>query len=173
MNPAIQTEKSGKLAFSTLLDLSALALVYFTPTLSHMISAPLYLIEPMRLMLVLALVHTQRKNAYLLALSLPLFSFLISGHPVMAKMLLMTGELSLNVLLFYVLAKRLTSPFMVILGSILLSKIAYYLVKFVLLQVLLLQGNLVSTPLWIQLVTALVFSLYASWAIGKENKVLP
>lgn len=169
MNSTTQTVRQGKVAVTALLDLSAIALVYFTPTLSHLLSLPLYLIEPMRLMLVLALVHSSKQNAYLLALSLPLFSFLVSGHPVMAKMFLMTGELALNVFLFYKLAKWVKSPFMLILSSILLSKLAYYLLKFLLLETVLLQGNLVATPLWIQLLTMLAFSTYTSVMLSKNK----
>lgn len=145
---------------ASLLNVSALAFIYFTPALSHILSLPIYLIEPMRLMLILALVHTNKRNAYLLAFTLPLFSFLVSGHPVFAKMLLISFELALNVFLFYYISKRTPNVLFAALGSILLSKAAYYLVKFGLLQMLLLNGNLVSTPLFIQLITTLVFSFY-------------
>ncbi|MDY0202455.1 MAG: hypothetical protein RBR40_15895, partial [Tenuifilaceae bacterium] len=59
-----------------LFDIFALAFIYLIPTISHMLSFPLYLIEPMRIALVLALVHTTKRNAYIIALTLPLFSFL-------------------------------------------------------------------------------------------------
>lgn len=168
MNSSIQTFQSGKFAASVLLDLGALALIYFTPALSHMLNLPLYLIEPMRLMLVLALVHTNKMNAYLLAFTLPLFSFLFSGHPVLPKMLLITGELVLNVFFFYLLASRLKNTLFIVFASIILSKIGYYLAKFVLLQWLLLEGTLFSTPVFIQLFSSLIFSLYA-WMILKNQ----
>lgn len=145
---------------SILLDLSALAFVYLVPTLSHLTALPIYLIEPMRLMLILALVHTNKNNAYLLALSLPLFSFLISSHPVFAKMLLISFELSLNVFLFYLLKDRFLKVFPAILLSIILSKMAYYSIKFGLLSFAILNGSLISTPLFIQLITTTVFSFY-------------
>ncbi len=44
-------------------------------------------------MLILAIAHTSRKNAYLIALTLPLFSLLISAHPSLIKTSLITGEL--------------------------------------------------------------------------------
>ncbi len=143
-----------------LIDLSALAFIYLVPTLSHLLALPVYLIEPMRLMLVLALVHTNRQNGYLLALTMPLFSFIISGHPVFAKMVLIAAELSLNVFLFYLLSKRMKYIFPAIFLSIVLSKAVYYLLKFALIQLAILDTGLVATPLIIQLAMAVVFSGY-------------
>lgn len=145
-----------------LIDISALVFIYLVPTLSHMLSLPVYLIEPMRLMLVLALVHTNRQNCYLLALTMPLFSFIISGHPLFAKMFLIAAELSLNVFLFYLLSKRMKSIFPAIFLSILLSKVFYYLLKFVFIQLALINTGLVATPLLVQVLMAIVFSCYAT-----------
>ena len=123
---------------------------------------PVYLIEPMRLMLVLAMVHTNRQNSYLLALTMPLFSFIISGHPVFAKMFLIGMELSLNVFLFYLLSRRMKHIFPAIFASILLSKAIYYLVKFGLIQMAVINTGLVATPLLVQLVMAVAFSSYVA-----------
>ena len=79
-----------------LFDILALTFIYFVPTISHMLSFPLYLIEPMRIALILALVHTTKKNAYIIAITLPLFSFLVSAHPVFYKMMLISGELVID-----------------------------------------------------------------------------
>ncbi|MBU1370444.1 MAG: hypothetical protein KJ578_03740 [Bacteroidetes bacterium] len=155
---------------SASLDILALAFIYFTPALSHMFQLPIYLIEPMRLALILALVHTNKKNAYLLALTLPMFSFMISGHPVFIKTILISLELSLNVFLFYYLTQRSKNLLFAVLGSIIISKIVYYLLKYGLLQMLLLDGELVSTPLLIQLITSLVFSFYC-FVLLKRQKV--
>ena len=143
-----------------LIDITALAFIYLVPGLSHLLSLPVYLIEPMRLMLVLALVHTNKRNSYILALSMPLFSFIISGHPVFAKMFLIGMELSLNVFLFYLLAGRIRNVFPAIFISILLSKAVYYLLKFALIRLAVIDTSLVATPLLIQLVMTLVFSSY-------------
>jgi hypothetical protein len=143
-----------------LIDITALAFIYLVPTLSHLLSLPVYLIEPMRLMLVLALVHTSKRNSYILALSMPLFSFIISGHPVFAKMFLIGMELSLNVFLFYLLAPRMRNVFPAIFISILLSKAVYYLLKFALIRLAVMDTSLVAMPLLIQLVMTVVFSSY-------------
>ena len=141
------------------LDVFALAFIYFLPAISHMLSIKLYLIEPMRLMLVLALVHTNRKNAYLLALTLPLFSFLISSHPVLIKTMLISAELVVNVALFYFLVKRI-HVLPAIFLSIWLSKIFYYGLKYISILTIFPGERLISTPILIQLATSAVFSLY-------------
>jgi len=149
-------------ATGILIDLTALAFIYLVPALSHLMRLPVYLIEPMRLMLVLAMVHTNRQNSYLLALTMPLFSFIISGHPVFAKMFLIGMELSLNVFLFYLLSRRMNYIFPAIFASILLSKAIYYLVKFGLIQMAVINSGLVATPLLVQLVMAVAFSSYVA-----------
>ena len=153
-----------------LIDLSALLLVYFTPALSHLLGFPLYLLEPMRIAVVLALVHTRPRNAWFLALTLPLFSYAVSAHPHFLKMLLITAELLFNVWLFFLLEKKLRGNRAVALGlSILLSKAAYYLLKFALVSSLLIEGSVISTPLWIQALTLLAFALYMGVAGKKQT----
>lgn len=164
-SPSIQLNSVVK---SILLNIIAVTFIFFVPALSHMLSVPLYLIEPMRVMLILAMVHTNRSNAYILALGLPLFSFLVSSHPVAAKMVLIAAELSLNVFLFYLLRKK-TDVFLSVMGSVVLSKLAYYIVKFAFLQFALLKGGLVGIPIYMQVIMTLIFSTYA-WIILR-NKV--
>lgn len=143
-----------------ILFIAAITFIYFVPALSHLIGFPLYLIEPMRIMLVLAITHTAKRNAYLLAVTLPLFSWLVSGHPLLFKMGIITAELVLNVWLFYFLDGRLNNRPVALLLSIVISKGAYYLMKFGLLSAALLEGALISTPLYIQAVVTLVFTGY-------------
>lgn len=160
MKALLQPLVQKRTLISILIDISALAFIYFVPTISHLISLPVYFIEPMRLMLVVALVHTSKRNAYLIALTMPIFSFLISGHPLLPKMMLIAFELSLNVFLFYTLLSLTKRRFPSILLSIVLSKMVYYLIKFGLIQFAVIDSGLISTPLIIQTITALVFSFY-------------
>ena len=145
---------------SILFDIAAIAFIYFVPAISHLLSLPVYYIEPMRLMLILSLVHTTQKNAYIIALTLPLFSFLISAHPIFAKMLLITVELTLNVFIFYALVNKFKHTFFPILISIIASKLVYYGIKFGLIQWAVLESGLISTPILMQITTTLVFSVY-------------
>jgi hypothetical protein len=141
-------------------DLMALLAIYLVPAISHLLSLPVYFIEPMRIMLILALVHTSRKNAYLIALTLPVFSFLISAHPTLIKTSLITAELLINVWLYFFLVKKISNNALSILLSIIVSKIFYYLVKLLLINSVLMTGNLISTPIYIQVIMLFVFSGY-------------
>jgi hypothetical protein len=152
---------SRKTITSIVFDILALAFIYFVPTISHMLNFPLYLIEPMRIALILALVHTSKQNAYIIALTLPLFSYLVSAHPVFYKMMIISGELIINVWLFYFIFNRTKNAFVSILSSIVLSKAIYYLAKFIAIAIVFkVNENIVSTSLYIQAATTLVFSLY-------------
>ncbi|MCB2195118.1 MAG: hypothetical protein KQH79_04620 [Bacteroidetes bacterium] len=159
MNTTTRTLDSLQIR-SIIFDIIAISFIYFVPTISHLLSLPVYLIEPMRLMLILALVHTSKQNAYILALTMPLFSFLLSAHPVFPKMLLITFELSLNVFIFHLLVSKFRSTFVPILISILGSKVIYYLIKFGLIQFAILKSGLISTPILIQAVMTIIFSSY-------------
>jgi len=160
MNALTHTLIQRRALNGILIDIFALAFIYLVPTISHLLSLPVYLIEPMRLMLILALVHSSKMNGYLLALTMPLFSLIISGHPVLPKMILIAAELTLNVFLFYFLAKRIKHLFPAVFLSIIISKTVYYILKYLMIQLTLINSGLVTTPILIQIVTALVFSFY-------------
>ena len=141
-------------------DLIALLAIYLVPAFSHLLGLPIYFLEPMRIMLILAIVHTSRKNAFLIALTLPLFSFLISAHPSLVKTSLITSELLLNVFLFFFLFEKLSNKTLSIFLSIIASKIFYYLFKFLLINSALISGDLILTPMYIQILMVLFLSGY-------------
>jgi hypothetical protein len=141
-------------------DILALLAIYLVPAISHLFSFPVYYLEPMRIMLILAIAHTSRRNAYLIALTLPIFSLLISAHPSLIKTSLITGELLLNVWLFFYLSEKLSNKPLSIFLSLIASKIFYYLIKFLLITSVLINGELISTPMYIQMIMLFVFSGY-------------
>lgn len=142
-----------------ILDLIAVAIVYLVPTVSHLFSVPLYLAEPLRVFVILSLIHTRKENAFILAFTLPLFSFLISGHPIMLKMLIIIFELALNALLFIILTKR-TNIFLSMLLSIALSKLFFYGVQYLFISAGMIDASMVEHPLIPQIVVTLVMSGY-------------
>lgn len=154
---------------SLLLDIAAITFVFFVPALSHLTGLPLYLVEPMRIMVVLALLHSHQYNAWALALILPAFSFFVSGHPYPIKMVLITAELILNVAFFQLLMRKLP-PFVSMFTAIIGSKVIYYLFKYVVVSAGLLQIEMFATPIYIQLITALVFSGYAFMILKPANR---
>jgi hypothetical protein len=145
---------------SSVFDFTAIILVYFMPAISHMFAFPVYYLDPMRILVILALVHTKKENAVILAITLPIFSFLVSGHPVFAKSGLILSELLINVLLFLVLEKKLKNLFVLGFVSIILSKIYYYIAKYLLVSFGVIQGELFSTPIYVQIGLAFLLAVY-------------
>lgn len=146
-----------------LTDAVAVLFILGVPALSHLTSVPFYLLDPMRLAVLGALLASRsRVNGLVLAVALPLVSFAISGHPVFPKCLVIAAELSVNVLLFSWLVKAFSAaPVRIGLAafiSILLSKVFYYGLKALVLGAGLMQMELVSTALWVQLVVAVMIS---------------
>lgn len=141
-------------------DLMALLAIYLVPTVSHFLSFPVYYLEPMRIMLILAIAHTNRKNAYIIALTLPIFSLLISTHPSIIKTALITAELFLNVWLYFFISQKLSNKFFSMFLSILSSKIFYYLTKILLVNLALISGDAIATPIYIQIIMLFILSGY-------------
>jgi hypothetical protein len=143
---------------SILVDLLALGFILLMPALSHTTGIPFYFIEPMRIMLVVALLFSSRGNAYAIAVMLPVFSFLISGHPAPVKMAVIVVELLLNVWLFLTLIKQTHKPFISMFSSILLSKLFCYLTYWVVFSRTFVIEESQTIFLLSQLVVALVLS---------------
>lgn len=142
------------------LDVIAIGIMYLVPTLSHLVSLPLYKFEPMRIVLLANfLLLTDKRNAYIMAITLPLFSFAVGNHPVLLKAVLMGAELALNIFLFTQLSKKIRNNGVSMFLSIVLSKIAYYAVKFTLIFTGIWATNMIGTELIWQVVIAIVLSL--------------
>lgn len=142
------------------------------PALSHMVSFPLFLFDPMRLLVLAGLFWTaNRKNALLLAVALPLLSFFFSGYPTLPKTMLIAGELAVNVLLFVWLGGKMRSVFLSMLLSVLLSKVFYYLLKWLLLPVLFPESPLFGHGLPVQVAVAVAFAaLFAAGEAWRRNR---
>jgi hypothetical protein len=152
-------------------DIIALSIIYLTPTLSHIFSFPVYYLDPMRLMLFLVIIHTNKRNSYLIAATLPLVSFITSSHPVFIKSLTMSVELVLNVWLFFEFSKLFKNNLIPAALSIIVSKMVYYTVKIFLVSTALLSTSIISTPLHFQIAVLLIISAYAFFMIPRNNKI--
>lgn len=128
--------------------------------MSHLLAFPLYYFDPMRFALVFAMLHTSKRNTFIIALTLPLFSFLISSHPSLIKSGLLTTELLLNVFLYFVLVHKYNSRVISLIFSIIISKVVYYLLKYILIETGILTDKLFSTPFYYQTITVFLISLY-------------
>lgn len=141
-------------------DIAVIILFYMIPTLSHLTSIPFYRFEPMRCVLMLTLLLTgNKKNAYVMAITLPLFSFLVGSHPFFIKAILMAIELSINVLLFDKLSKRINNTVVSMFVAIVLSKVLYYIIKLGLLKTGFVVGHLFTTSVWLQIFIVAILAL--------------
>ena len=152
------------------IDLVIVAFIYFLPALSHLFAFPFYLVEPMRLGLIFCIINTNRTNSILIALTLPFISSLISSHPDFAKSILISAELVINVILFYYLIQRINNKFLVMLISIIIAKSIYYTGKLSFLSLGFLEGDLISTPLWIQYIMMLAVSIIAQLSLHPKTE---
>jgi len=152
-------------------DFIALSSIYLIPTLSHIFNFPVYYLDPMRLMVFLVIIHTNKKNSYLIAATLPLVSYITSSHPVFIKSLTMSVELILNVWLYYEFSKILNNKFVPAALSIIVSKVVYYGVKYFLVSIALLSTSIISTPLHFQIIVLLLISSYAFIMMPRSNKL--
>lgn len=150
--------KNYKILF---VDIFIFLMVYFIPAWSHLLPIPLYLLDPMRIFLFTGYLLSQNsKNAYFLAITIPIFSMLVTGHPVFAKSLLIAMELFVNIFIVAYWSKyKGTSMYVVIFCSVIISKIVYYLMKYIFLSVGWLSGDLFSTGIVTQLLVALVITV--------------
>lgn len=149
-----------------ILDFFLLTAAYLLPAFSHWLSFPLYQCDPMRIILLSGLlISCNKKNAYVMALTLPLFSFLLTAHPVFPKNIAIIIELMANVALFDFLSKRLKSTFGAMFIAIVASKVLYYGLKAVLLAVGVLQTNFIDTQIGTQIIVAAVLA----GAFGLQN----
>lgn len=138
-----------------LFDVLLLTALYILPSLSHVTAFPLYMFEPMRVALIVALLFTNRANTYLLAFTIPLASSVITGHPVFFKAILMGIELTILVASYSYLVRMDRIPaFVALTAGIIIGKLVYYSMKYAALSAGFLSGSFVSTPWQNQLVLA-------------------
>jgi hypothetical protein len=145
---------------SLIINLGGILLIYFLPDISKLLNFQFYLFEPMRVIVIVSIVLSSKKNAYILAILLPIFSFLFSNHPSITKTIILSGELLLNIFLYFKFKKSYNNDFLWMAVSIVLSKFTYYLAKYFLIELSLLKGDLISTPIYIQLLIIILLSSY-------------
>lgn len=160
MGVLLELSKTENKTGSAVMYAAALIFIYTLPAISHLINYPVYYFEPMKIMLILSIAHTGKWSSIFIALTLPAFSFIISDHPSLLYSFIMTGELLVCVLLFFALIKRVNNIFAAMSVAVIISKLFYFSVKFVLLQVSVINGELFTTPVLVQVFNIIVLSGY-------------
>ena len=86
--------KKTTVARTAIIDAALLAAACLIPTLSHITALPLYMLNPMLLVLLAGMLAVRsRTNAFLLAVLLPVVSMLAVGMPTPLKALCMAAEM--------------------------------------------------------------------------------
>lgn len=136
-----------------LLDVLLLTLTCLIPAASHLLAVPLYMLNPMlALLLTGILLGRDWRNAFVLAVLMPLVSCMVVGMPTAPKMVCMMAELATVAVLFHLLSRRwATLP--AVLVSVLAAKGVYYALKAVIIA----PAVLIGTAWWMQLGAVLVW----------------
>lgn len=143
-----------------ILDTVLISIVLIVPVVVHALGFSTRYIEPMRLSLFASvLLASDRKNAYLLAIILPLLSMCVIGMPVWHKAVLMSVELCANVFLYYRMCGWNVNSFVAVLISIVGSKVLYYFLKFILIQLALIPQSTLIGNLVPQLIAAVMIAV--------------
>ena len=171
MNQIVLSKKDSRVITKSLVtDILLLGVIYLLPTISHLLAFPLYLLDPMRIVIFASILLSCNKyNSYLLAATVPLFSYYIGGHPIFMKSVIIAVELLVNVMLFWFLLKRWKNMFLVTLFSIILAKFVYYALKIIFIEIGWIQIELISTSVYLQIVVALVISILMHIIINKQD----
>ena len=150
----------GSLRQMVLVDLLVLLAIFLIPGISHLTHLPFYYLEPMRFFLLASFFLTRnRTNTLLLSLLIPVFSWLVSGHPVFIKALLIGAELAINgYLLMWFLNKR-WNLLLALTVSMITSKIFYYLLKYFVVSTGILNMEIISTDIGIQCIGITVIAI--------------
>lgn len=155
-----------------IVSLISFIIIYLTPILSHILPIPVSLFEPMRIVLLAGYFYARNKHSsFIIALTLPVFSFWITGHPLVIKSLIISIELIVNLHILVALLKNSKIPlFVAISVSIILSKIIYYFMKAIFNYLNIITGPIITTPLIYQLLAVILITICFTIILNMLNK---
>ena len=122
---------------------------------SHSIGLPLYKLNPMHWVIFFAILFRKPSLGAIivLAFALPFTSNLITGHPLLIKSVIMGVELSIYGVVFNSLTNYYTiRPVLAYVISQIAGHIVYYWLKYIMINVGLLDSALISTSIVLQLI---------------------
>ena len=155
----IQAINLKKTTIVGLTDILVLGLFYIASSLSHMFYIPFYVLDPMRLFVFILIISTNKTNAVLMAITLPYFSFLTSGHPLFPKFMIISIELSSNVILYHFFLQYLKNTTLSGALSIAVSKLLYYVIKYIMIILGIFGGSLITTSINYQIISLIIIGI--------------
>ena len=162
--------KQQSLARTALIDATLVATACLIPAVSHLLTLPLYKLNPMLMVIAAGLLLTRsRWNAYLLALVVPFATCLLAGMPTPLGALCMVCEYTVLVTVFNITGSRtgFWGMFGSILAAVVAGKVVYYFAKWLLLQ----PYQLIGTSIVWQIVSMLAISAAFAFLWCKKKQI--
>ena len=162
----VTISKTDSMARTVVIDLSLLCVMCLVPTLSHVFTLPLYILNPM-LMCLLAgvLLVDSRANAYILAVLMPVVSMLITGMPIPPKAMCMVVELASVVAVLHLLENKVPH-FIAVMSAVLAGKVVFYLFKALVLT----PAVLFETNIVVQIIVAVAIAGVYAFVRKRQTK---
>lgn len=136
--------------------------IILIPTISHVLALPIYKLNPMHWIICLYCLSNKRSvnSIVLISILMPIASVLFTGHPELAKGLIMIAELYIYGLVFFAFNKSTHFDlFRAFIISQVSGKSVYYLGKLLFLRFGWLAGPLFSQSLLSQLLVTLLIGI--------------
>lgn len=161
----ITISKTDSVIRTVIVDAVLLAIICIVPAISHIVAFPLYKLNPMLFCLMTGMLLVgDKRNAYLLAVMLPLVSTMMSGMPIPVKMICMIPEM-LSVVAVFQLLQNYWKAFPSILAAVLVGKVVYYVIKAFVIA----PAALFGTSLLIQGIVVFVFAAIFALLYSKRQ----
>lgn len=141
------------------------------PWISGITGLPVYYIEPMRIAVIIGILHFKKWTSMTLALALPFISFFILSHPPVDKAGIIAIELLINIYLFFKFYKIFKQGFLPMLFSIISSKTICYGIYLLVYDMDFFRSETSTDFLIAQMISTTIFSLY-SYFVVKNHKAI-
>lgn len=151
----LKSKNTQSVARIFIVDATILLILFALPTISHQLPFPLFLIEPMRIMVLASYLFTNKQNGLMIGMAIPIFSSLTSGHPIFLKSILISLELVSMLLVLDYLKSKINDLFSLTI-AIFISKAIYYCFKALFIIYGFLGQPLISTSFKFQLISPIM-----------------
>ena len=141
-------------------DIIGIGIILYIPIFSHLVALPLYMVDPIKIIVVLIYLFSNKYNALFLSVILPTVSFTITGHPIFPKYIIIILENSMLLYLFDLNNVKTQFKKIIYLNiSFIGVKVAYYIIKYAFIKFTLIQGSVIATPILYQTFPIIIINI--------------
>ena len=153
----LTVSKTERVVKATIVDALLLSVICAVPAISHVLSFPLYKLNPMAMCLLAGMLLVKdHRNAFLLAILMPLVSMLVTGFPIIDNTACMIPELMTVVALMCTIDKKMPSEVSMFL-SLLGGKIVFYTLRALFFSPAVLFGTSILLQISVLIVLSMVY----------------